>query len=67
MFICQKCNSVSKPKEGQRKLVVDTRQIKYYETEHGVDDQGNDITIRGKQIGEGWEIEREISVCGACV
>jgi len=65
MFRCAITKKVSKPGEGQIKLVVETRLKTYYghvKGENGklVRDENGDLVL-GK-IGEGREIVREIAV-----
>jgi len=65
MFRCAITKKVSKPGEGQIKLVVETRLKTYYGNVKGengrlVRDENGDLVL-GK-IGEGREIVREIAV-----
>ena len=51
MFICQQCNRQTVAGEKQFKKVIDSRPKRY---------------DNGGIISEGWEIVKEISVCGEC-
>lgn len=66
MFKCQLCNKVSQPKEAQNTLIVETRKMLYFAKEKALDDEGNEITVQGRQLGEGAEIVKEVKACINC-
>jgi len=72
MFICGECNKVSQVREKQYKKIVETRGKQYLHEQYGtfhvgkkqliVDDHGKPVY----KITTGYEIIKEISVCGNC-
>ena len=56
MFRCQKCKKVTKVGEKLHRVVVDLREVNYF-----------DPTNPDRAVGQGWEIVREEARCGSCV
>jgi len=50
MFICDLCGNVSKPGDKPQRQIAAKREKTYFDS-------------RGKELGKGWEIEKEILVC----
>lgn len=74
MFRCQSCRTVTRPREPQNTVVVETRPVNYrkmveevveHEDENGVILKEKLVT--DKVIGTGWEVVREAKVCNNCV
>jgi hypothetical protein len=55
MYQCQRCGKQSEPRQGQFKVVVETRQRTYFGGKNGQD-----------IVGEGHEIVRELVVGKCC-
>jgi len=62
MFKCQECNKSSKEGETPFKKLLETRPRTYQHKE--IDRRGRERLIKESV---GWEIAREISVCGDCI
>lgn len=61
MFKCQKCNKLSKPKETQNKLLVESRNVSYNNIVKDKESKSRAIT------SSGWEIVKELTVCKKCL
>lgn len=61
MFICKVGNHCSKPGDKCNKIVVETREKRYYGT---VVEDDHEVEI---EIAKGWEIVKEINACDRCV
>ena len=53
MYNCAECNKLSQPGEKLNRKVIQTRKKDYFDD-------------KGKQVGSGFEIVREIGVCTKC-
>jgi len=81
-FRCQKCNETSQPYEKQNKVVVEKRDKSYHyyvvkirlqrgKTKETYTEIKPDEKDRSRQIireftTRGWEIEKELKICGGC-
>lgn len=69
MFKCQSCNKISKPKESQNTVIVETRPKVYTAIQEVVtelEDGTVETNVVEAVIGNGWEIVKEIKVCTTC-
>jgi hypothetical protein len=58
VFRCEDCGNLSQLKETQHKKTVETRERVYKEYDHKTKDM--------IEVGKGFEIVKEINVCGSC-
>lgn len=70
MYRCETCHKVSRPRDSQHRVVVETRPVVYrkmvQETTPATEDTPETTTVAEKVIGEGWEVVREVKVCAPC-
>lgn len=57
MYNCDICTQATKSGEKQNKVIIETREKTYYNT----DKYGKE------KISKGWEIIKEINVCDKCL
>lgn len=57
MYNCDICTKTTKSGEKQNKVIIETREKTYYNT----DKYGKE------KISKGWEIVNEINVCDKCL
>lgn len=81
-FKCQKCNKTSQPHEKQHSMIVEKRDriYRYYivkvrtqrgkskivHTEIRPDEKDRNKKLERSFTSKGWEICRELKVCGRC-
>ncbi len=75
MYRCETCNKVSRPRDSQQRVVVETRPVVYRKMVEEVTTFAEDpvhgptpptTSLVEKVIGEGWEVVREVKVCAPC-
>lgn len=66
MFRCQSCKTLSKPGDKQNKLITESRPVSYYQKYRETTEEGNEVIVQGKLLGQGFETVRELNVCINC-
>jgi hypothetical protein len=64
MFKCDDCSKITRPRQKEIRKIVAKREKEYKLT----DEKGRPLTDRdgNQRITQGWEIVKEIRVCGEC-
>lgn len=66
MYKCYDCNKVSVPSKKSNVVATGYRHKEYFLMKRSIDDEGNDIVIKGDKQGEGLEMTGSKIVCDSC-